>query len=88
MSRPTYSPSDGSSSSTASPRCPMRAVRPTRCTYSLGSPGGSYCTMVVTAGKSRPRAATSVHNSTPEEACGRNNGRLHLSDGTVVCLRR
>ena len=34
-------------------------------THSDGSPGGSNCTMVVTDGKSKPRAATSVLSSTP-----------------------
>ena len=34
-------------------------------THSEASPGGSYWMMWVTAGKSRPRAATSVHSSTP-----------------------
>ena len=36
--------------------------------YSLGSSGGSYCTIHCTAGISRPRAATSVQSSTPLSA--------------------
>jgi hypothetical protein len=52
--------------------CPLppspRAVRPTLWMYSLGSSGGSYCTIQSTAGMSRPRAATSVHSSLPVSA--------------------
>jgi hypothetical protein len=36
--------------------------------YSLGSSGGSYCTIHCTAGISSPRAATSVQSSTPLSA--------------------
>ena len=36
-----------------------------RAAHSVASPGGSYWTIQVTAGKSRPRAATSVQNRTP-----------------------
>ena len=46
--------------------------------HSEGSPGGSNCTMVVTDGKSRPRAATSVQSSTPE---------LHLLNSRKVAVR-
>ena len=42
-------------------------------TYSDASPGGSYWIMLVTSGKSRPRAATSVQMSTP--ALQRENSR-------------
>ena len=42
--------------------------RPPPFTHSAASPGGSNCTMSVTAGKSSPRAATSVHSSTPAGA--------------------
>ena len=45
-----------------------RAVRPTLWMYSLGSSGGSYCTIQSTAGMSRPRAATSVHSRIPVSA--------------------
>mmetsp|Transcript_9048 Transcript_9048/g.19445 ORF Transcript_9048/g.19445 Transcript_9048/m.19445 type:complete len:253 (-) Transcript_9048:1187-1945(-) len=63
-----YGRSLGMRNRTASPSCPIRAVRPTRWTYSAGAPGTSYWMMVVTSGKSRPRAATSVQSSTADWA--------------------
>ena len=42
------------------PSRPPRAVRPVRCTKSLGEEGQSKWTTVVTSGMSSPRAATSV----------------------------
>ena len=45
-------------------KCKDRAHR---CTKKDGSFGGSYCTIQSTSGRSMPRAATSVHSSTP---CG------------------
>ena len=57
--------SSGCSTSSARPLPPARAVRPTRWMYSLGSSGGSYCTIQSTCGMSRPRAATSVQSSMP-----------------------
>ena len=48
----------------ARPERPARAVRPQRWWNTLGSLGGSYCTTTSTSGRSKPRAATSVHSST------------------------
>lgn len=44
------------------------AVLPTRCTYSIGSFGGSYWRIQSTAGKSRPLEATSVQSKIPFSA--------------------
>lgn len=61
--------SSGPKISSAWPLPPSpRAVRPTLWMYSLGSSGGSYCTIQSTAGMSRPRAATSVHSRIPVSA--------------------
>eukprot|EP00964_Phaeocystis_antarctica_P084365 scaffold53114_cov64-Phaeocystis_antarctica.AAC.1 len=60
--------SEGCSRMRAAPCCPSRAARPTRWTYSLGSGGRSYCTIQCTPCRLRPRAATSVHRSTPLSA--------------------
>ena len=61
--------SSGRKISSAWPLPPSpRAVRPTLWMYSLGSSGGSYCTIQSTAGISRPRAATSVHSRIPVSA--------------------
>ncbi len=45
------------------PDFPALAVRPTRCKWSSRLNGGSNSTTLSTPGKSRPRAATSVHSS-------------------------
>ena len=63
-----YSTSRGWRNKTASPSAPSRAVRPTLCTYVVGSDGGSTWTVAPTPEKSRPRAPTSVHRSTPAVA--------------------
>lgn len=61
--------SSGRKISSAWPLPPSpRAVRPTLWMYSLGSSGGSYCTIQSTAGISRPRAATSVQSKIPVSA--------------------
>lgn len=53
----------------ACPRLPSPlAVLPTLCIYSLGSSGGSNCTIQSTAGISKPLAATSVHSNVPDSA--------------------
>lgn len=46
----------------------MRAALPTLWTYSGMAPGGSNCRIVVTSGKSSPRAATSVHSRTASDS--------------------
>mmetsp|Transcript_24268 Transcript_24268/g.81638 ORF Transcript_24268/g.81638 Transcript_24268/m.81638 type:complete len:220 (+) Transcript_24268:373-1032(+) len=60
--------SEGSRKRSAEPARPMRAVRPTRCTYSSASQGRSYWRIWVTPSRLRPRAATSVARSTPASA--------------------
>jgi hypothetical protein len=56
--------SPGVSISSARPAAVCRAVRPVRWMYVATSSGQSTCTTQCTAGKSRPRAATSVANRT------------------------
>mmetsp|Transcript_11194 Transcript_11194/g.46638 ORF Transcript_11194/g.46638 Transcript_11194/m.46638 type:complete len:599 (-) Transcript_11194:138-1934(-) len=56
-------PSRGVRRSSAEPSRPAREVRPTRWMYWSTSSGQSICSTQSTAGKSRPRAATSVASS-------------------------
>ena len=59
---PTYPLSLSFSKHHALPSLPALAVRPHRCENCFGSVGGSNWITTSTAGRSRPRAATSVHN--------------------------
>lgn len=59
------------SRTTALPSLPARAVRPHLWLNTLGSWGGSNCSTTSTSGRSSPRAATSVHSSTPGVDAGR-----------------
>ena len=66
----THAASLGATKLHASPPRPARAVRPTRCTYSVApdSVGRSYCTTARTSGRSSPRDATDVQSRTDDDA--------------------
>mmetsp|Transcript_4961 Transcript_4961/g.17245 ORF Transcript_4961/g.17245 Transcript_4961/m.17245 type:complete len:205 (-) Transcript_4961:428-1042(-) len=80
----TYVSSCGMRKTSAAPSRPILAVRPTLCTNAAGSCGGSYCTIQSTSGMSSPRAARSVHRSTPPALAA----NAASTPSRCVCLSR